>query len=746
MPYCKVILNNSSQNFSEAEFAALSYEVPESLVSAVQKGSLVLVPFRNQKSKALVIDTYDILNEEEQRFKIRPIEELLELNPIVSEELIELYKYIAEYYACTLQDVVQAALPNYAIKEPNKSIILLDANTEDSSELIEALKKARKNTLSWARAKALTRLNESALKAQVNKLLKKNILKIDYSSKQTKASKANHQERLEITESIRPDLNLEQKQVLEKILSYEQAQKFLLHGVTGSGKTEVYLSLLEHTLAQNKSAIVLIPEITLAPQTCSRIIARFPEEQVLIWHSALTQAEKTFSYQALLSDKPKIIVGARSAILSPVKNLGLIIVDESHENSYKQEEPSPRYHAINVAEKRAELSNCHLLLGTATPSIDTYYRAINEDHSDFHLLTMRNRVFANPLPDVSVIDMREEFNNANKSIFSRLLKINIDNALANKEQVILYLNKRGNASHVFCRACGFVYKCPNCDAKIVYHSDKAQMLCHHCGHNEQHPNECPTCESIAIKFFGLGTQKLEIETAKAFPEARIARLDSDVSRERHRYIEVLKQFANNEIDILIGTQMIAKGLDNPNLTVVGVISADTNMSQIDYQSDERAFQLLTQVAGRAGRADKPGKVILQTYQPERSVIEFARNHDFVGFYQEEIQIRESCKYPPFAKVLRFKASSEFEYKAISVLNKVHELIFANIDVSKVEILGPLPTLISRINNKYRYHIVVKIPFGEDIHKVVSILKLCFNKASRDADVVLSLDVDNISLY
>jgi primosomal protein N' (replication factor Y) len=383
-------------------------------------------------------------------------------------------------------------------------------------------------------------------------------------------------------------------------------------------------------------------------------------------------------------------------------------------------------------------------MGSATPSIETFYRAGSDDYPDYSLHTLSKRVFDNPLPKVHICDMREEFNNANKSIYSRFLKSNIDEALERKEQIILFLNKRGTASHVFCRNCGYIYNCRHCDAKMVYHGDKQIMLCHHCGFSEAHPQECPECGSPAIKFFGLGTQKLEEETKKTFPNARIARLDSDVSKSQNNYLDTWMDFKNHNIDILIGTQMIAKGLDNPRLTVVGVISADTNFSQLDYQADERGFQLLTQVAGRAGRADKPGIVIFQTYQPSRSALIDARKQDYVDFYKKEIALRQEFIYPPFSKIIRILASSEKESEAISTCNQIHAEIFKLPDIS---ILGPSPALLGRLSNKYRYHLVIRIPnTSANFAQTIEAIKLIYSNFSKKSKTNLTIDIDNVSLF
>lgn len=771
MQYCKVILTNSLQNFSEQDLGALSYAIPDDFSEKLARGSLVLVPFRNQKENALIISIYDELSEAEKKFKIREIEDVLSEPGFFEPELIELMDYVADYYACSYPEVVSAVFPSSLIKKPEKRLSLLDPEAIEDSPLFNALKKARKNTASWQRLKVLSGLKEDQLKKETAKLKRKNLIELSYHSKAKKeAKKTNPLDRLkEFSKNNEFELSLEQYEAVTKIAEkLNTYHNFLVHGVTGSGKTEVYMRLIEKVFEQGNSAIVLIPEISLAPQLMDRLSARFSKDNVYIWHSALSKSEKEYTFSALQDDSPKVVIGARSAIFCPIKKLGLIVIDEEHENSYKQEEPAPRYHTRVVAEKRAKLNNCPLVLGSATPSIEAYYKAFSETEKNYSLLKLKKRVFANPMPKVSVIDMREEFNNGNKSVFARSLKIAIEDRLAKGEQVILFLNKRGLASHVFCRNCGYVYKCEHCDSKIVYHADKKALVCHHCGYTEAHPEQCPQCNSRAIKFFGLGTQKLEMETKRYFPDANVVRLDSDVSRQGNKYIDVFEKFKNNEIDILIGTQMIAKGLDNPNVTLVGVISADGNFSQLDYTADERGFQLLTQVAGRAGRADKLGQVFFQTYQPERPVIEDAKEHDYLGFYQREIELREEFFYPPFGKTVRFKASAENEVLAIQTVNDFHKVIFGlleefsyqaqvinyeqseddELDDSKevISILGPCPCVISKINNKYRYHILLKIPSSTKADEFLLALKEAFRAYKARKYVVFNIDIDSMSLY
>lgn len=762
MSICKVIISNK-QKFSK-QLELLSYFIPESLRDGVEVGTFVRVPFGKLKENGLVVDLYTNPTEEDQNYKLRDIEEILSDGSIFSHDLIELIKFIAEYYCCPSSEVLEAVMPSGLIKKPEKEVSLnispelLENDLKlAANPIMQALLKARNNKAKYPRLKALSKLNSEQLKQELNKLKKQDLVSIQYLSKQQNRKKQSKDpiNRLgELESAQKPKLTDQQEEVLEKFTLINKAStsapKFILRGVTGSGKTEVYLRLIEEMLKTNpsQSALVLVPEISLAPQMIERLSQRFGKEKVTIWHSALNDSEKEHSYNAILSQEAKIIVGARSAVLAPIRNTGLIIVDEEHENSYKQDSPSPRYHARTVAIKRAELCNCPIIFGSATPSIELYHKAISETHLDFHLLELSERVFKNPLPTVKVVDMREEFLEGNKSIFSKSLHNQIEKALENKEQVILFLNKRGSASHVFCRTCGYVYKCNNCDSKMVYHQNVQQMICHHCGHKDEHPEECPECSMPTIRFFGLGTQKLESETQRAFPEARIARLDSDTSKIKHSYLKIWQAFKKQEIDILIGTQMIAKGLDLPKLNTVGVISADSNFSQLDYQADERGFQLLTQVAGRAGRSDQEGFAIFQTYQPDREVLLKAKDQDYEEFYEHEIKAREEYCYPPFSTLIRFVSSSEDEALAIETANQFHELIYnlESFQASNTRILGPSPCMMSRLNKKYRYHILLKIPHGENTAQAIDEAKEIFKGFKKSSRVTFTIDIDNVNLY
>ncbi len=630
----------------------------------------------------------------------------------------------------------------------------LDSLMENQYKILELIYNSRSKKLRDDRLNQLVTFKKNTLKKHLKALLERGMIVSEYSSSDEISLKSEGTSMIgklapaDKNIRVKHGLNTDQKQALELIRnSDKRINKFVLHGITGSGKTEVYIHLLEEMLAAGKSSIVLIPEISLAPQLIQRLNQYFKSEDLLVWHSALSKAEKRYTFNMLLSGAPKIVVGARSAIFAPCHQLGLIVVDEEHENSYKQNEPEPRYHGVQLALERASSAGARLILASATPSIETYFKAINSNHPDYQLIELKNRTNLKSLPDIEIVDMREEFKNNNKSIFSAELRNLINQKLESKEQIILFLNKRGDSTHVFCRTCGFVYNCPNCTSKIVYHSDKQTMLCHFCGYREPHPRSCPMCGEHTIKYFGLGTQKLASEVSKEFSTAKVSRMDSDTMTNNQSYIKLWQDFAAQDIDILVGTQMIAKGLDNPNLTLVGVVAADSNFNQLDYTSEEKAFQLLTQVAGRAGRAAKTGQVVFQTYQPDRETIKFASKHDYNNFFNYEIENRADYNYPPFSKLIRFIVLGLDEKAVIDNINRLHRNLCTKLAVPEnieIEVLGPSPCQLARINKKYRYHILIKLILNQEYYQF-EIKKIYYNFSS-DNNTNLIIDVDNSSLY
>jgi primosomal protein N' (replication factor Y) (superfamily II helicase) len=535
------------------------------------------------------------------------------------------------------------------------------------------------------------------------------------------------------------------------VVGLEDYPAWLLHGVTGSGKTEVYLRLIEQTLAAGRAAMMLVPEISLTPQLARRLKGRFGD-QVSVWHSGITPGEKYDTWRRLRSGEGRVLLGARSAILANLPQVGLIILDEEHDGSYKQTSPSPRYNAKDVAIEKGRRTGALVVLGSATPDVSVYLRA----QASNKVLELPERVFKQAMPLVRIADMRKEFANGNKSIFSLSLSNELTACLERKEQAILLINRRGYASHVFCRACGFVVKCRNCSVALVFHQQTGPnrntsylagfLACHHCGFRCSAMEECPSCKSPFIKQYGLGTQRVEEEVKERYPESKILRLDSDVTIRKGAHDEILQSFAQGEADILIGTQMVSKGLDIANVTLVGVMTADAAFNLPDYRSTERGFQLLTQVSGRAGRGQRPGVVILQTYDCEMPALEWSKQHNYAKFLQEELEARQAFLYPPFSQIIRVVVAGDepgtVETACQQLADQISQFIEETLPEGAVQVLGPAACLIERLRGKFRYHLLLKNLAGEDGRQA---LTAYLRNKFLAAGLNMAVDVDALDL-
>ena len=551
----------------------------------------------------------------------------------------------------------------------------------------------------------------------------------------------------------------------------ERPPTFLLHGVTGSGKTEVYMQAMTEVLGKGESVIVLVPEISLTPQAASRFVGRFGERVALL-HSRLSDGERYDQWHRIRKGEADIVIGPRSAVFAPVKELGMLIIDEEHSDSYKSD-IVPRYHARDVAQKRGELANCPVLLGSATPSLESFHRAKN---GSYRLLSLPDRVLDRKMPDVHIVDMRTELKKGNRTIFSDVLRSSIEERLERQEQIILFLNRRGHSTHVFCRTCGYVERCENCSISLTFHFETKRLVCHHCGDKRPTHPTCPQCSSPAIRYFGLGTEAVEQEVRKAFPQARVKRFDADSTTRKNAHQQILGTFERQEIDILIGTQMVSKGLDFPNVTLVGVIAADTSLNLPDFRASEQTFSLLTQVAGRSGRAELEGKVVIQTYMPEHYCISAAQQHDYLSFYAQEVEARGALRYPPFSHVgtllLRGKDEKQVEEAAYAVQDQLQTWLTdqaptvqidekenskgtrsqssradASVDVgeSEVEILGPAPAPLSKIEGKFRWHFLLR---SNSVERISQLLKHLSDEPpvaikSNAIEFVIDIDPTNI---
>lgn len=531
-------------------------------------------------------------------------------------------------------------------------------------------------------------------------------------------------------------LNEGQEKAIQPILkavAEERTEVFLLKGVTGSGKTEIYLQTIAQTLQNNKSALMLVPEIALTPQMVNHFKGRFGEE-VAVLHSGLSVGEKYDEWRKIERGEARVVVGARSSIFAPVKNIGVIIIDEEHEATYKQDE-NPRYHARDVAIWRANYHHCPVILGSATPSLESRARAQKKVYT---LLELPTRVNKKELPEVEIVDMREEAKQANRSSFSVLLQEKIRDRIEKKEQIVLLLNRRGYSSFVMCRDCGFVLPCPNCDISLTLHMDTKTMKCHYCGHEEKIPHTCPSCKGNKIRYYGTGTQKIEEELKDVLPEAKVIRMDVDTTRKKGAHEKLLASFGNGEADILLGTQMIAKGLDFPNITLVGVLNADTGLGLPDFRASERTFQLLTQVSGRAGRAELTGEVIVQTFNPEHYAIQLAKEHDYDTFYKKEMSLRHRGNYPPYFYTILITTSHEEELAAAKKMQQIVQYIKPQLQPETI-MLGPTPKAVARMNNRYYYQTIIK--YKSEPH-LKAVLQTILVESQREMAKGLQIAIDS----
>ncbi len=709
------------------------YIIPPHLSNRLSIGMRVYVPFGkgNKRIEGYILGFSDESDVEEKLLK--PILDIHEDYSILSDKRIELASWMSKQYYATFNECLHCIAPK-AVKEKNFRCLSINSDMPDIDKLVEAtVKKANKQSkvlelfkgnkdieIPKGHIKSILDIND----APINALVKKGILKVSehrsYRGSYANA-KANPQ---------RPMLTEEQQLVLNRINN--ESRPVLLHGVTGSGKTEVYLRIIEKVLEEGRQAIVLVPEISLTPQTLDRFVLRFGS-RVALTHSRMSDGERYDQWTRAAKGEIDVMVGPRSAIFTPFENLGIIIIDEEHESSYKADS-SPKYDAREVAIKVSQLYNSKVVLGSATPSIVSYYKTVTGEYA---LTEMKHRVNMT-MPRINVCDMRTELSQGNYSIFSRALKKAVDDNLQRGKQTILFLNRRGYSTFVSCRKCGYVMMCDNCNVNYTYHKGGNRLVCHYCGKTTAVPDTCPECGSKYIKYFGTGTEKIEQEVQKYFPTARVLRMDLDTTRKKNSHADILDTFRKGGADILIGTQMIAKGLDFPNVTVVGVIAADLSLNMNDYRSGEVTYGLLTQVSGRAGRAEEAGQVYIQTYNPQHYSIECTKNNDYLTYFNEEISFRRIMNYPPFSNVFYVLISSDNEDKAKNASELLAAIMSKYNKNNMFERLGPVPAIISKLNNKYRYRILIKCADEEKIKAYVLYCLDIFYKQRGFSDVNISI--------
>ena len=751
--YAEVLIDVANRRLDQS----YHYFIPESL--ELKSGMRVLVTLQNRKVQGLVVNLTNDLPDELALINLKSILEIVDETSLVPSDLIELAHWLAQTTICSVAQSLHTVWP------------LLKGKMEEWVKLMASIKDSDVQTLQWLDSdafRAITVLNRARSKAIPLKIFLKRadiseatlskLLVQGWAKKEVrfvskgegtlkKASNGGGSLEPEILKDRTYELTGEQATAVKNVLTAlteGSSHTILLHGVTGSGKTDVYLELISRVLAQGGDAILLVPEISLTSQVARYFETRFGD-QVIILHSGLRPREKMKAWEDILAGLKQIVIGTRSAVFAPLPNLRLIILDEEHDGAYKQDE-NPKYHARDVARKRMEQLKGVVLLGSATPSLEAYAAA---QSGKIRLLTMTQRIGESVLPPVEIVDMREELIQGNRSMFSLLLQQKLRERLERGEQTMLFLNRRGYSTFVVCRECGYVVSCPNCDIALTYHSQGQAMRCHYCNHKELPPLTCPKCASRYIRFFGQGTQRVEEELQGLLPETSILRLDFDTTRSREAHRMILESFRRQEASILVGTQMMAKGLDFPNVTLVGVIAADQALNMPDFRARERTFQLLTQVAGRAGRSTKPGEVVIQTYSPTDAAIVRAAQHDFKGFFWEEIRYRKERKYPPYTHIIRVLLLHEKEDRVIKGANDLGACLMQGMQDpefgrDELDILGPAPAVLIRLKNQWRWQISVK---GKRLDLLRAFLHQGvqrFCKGPASSGVILNIEVDPLS--
>jgi len=724
--YAGVVVNNDSVQVDKI----FTYKIPISLIGKVYLGYRVKVPFGrgNRTIDAFVLELYkqcDNVN------NIKEITSICDEMPLLKITDIELIKIMKKKYLCTYLECIKVIIPRGITRGIKKKTMFILTTCKDlegkfSNEPYKNIYElVLLNNMKYNKNEFSKMFNLSL--SSINTMIKHGFLE----TKEIIINRYNQKDYSRYEEKI---LNENQQRSVDFIMNSKH-KKFLIHGVTGSGKTEIYMNLVSHMLKENKQSIILIPEISLTPQMVERFKGRFGRD-IAVFHSRLSDGERYDEWMRVKLGNVKIAIGARSAIFLPFENLGLIVIDEEHEASYKSDS-DPKFDAREIAYMKCKLEDCILILGSATPSIESYYRAsINE----LQLITINERADGAAMPKVEIVDMREELMNNNRSIFSKSLHEGIIESLRKNEQVILFLNRRGFSTFVSCRKCGYVFKCKKCDISLTYHNTSEYLTCHYCGDKERISKVCPSCGSSYVKYFGVGTEQIEQEINRIFPSAKTLRMDFDTTRKKNSYEYIYNTFKNKQADILIGTQMVAKGLDFKNVTLVGVIAADLSLNLPDFRAFERTFQLLTQVSGRAGRGSKEGKVVIQTYSADNLTIQYAAHNDYDSFYKNEIMMRKAMDYPPFTSILVITMSSEDETLLIKSIQNVGENLKYNIQNNdKITLLGPCPCGISKIKNFYRWQIIIKGNIEEIIAEeiknlVYELVKKIYNSIRVSIDI------------
>lgn len=701
------------------------YHVPKLLENNIKIGVRVRIPFGNMILDGFVLGISD--NSSYDNSKIKDIINVIDEEPVLNKEMLLLGKYMSDNLLASLSSCYQVMLPKALKAEVKSNIKIKYDRYLHRIKSIEEIDRYIGNCKYESQINLLCKLKEgdiliTKMSSSINTIIKYGFATIIYEEcKRYKYDGISNYKRVNLTDK--------QRLVSDTIISsFGKSDTFLLYGVTGSGKTEVYMDVIEKVLNSGKTAIMLVPEIGLTPQIVGKFISRFGDV-ISVLHSKLSDSERYDEYRKITNGESKIVIGTRSAIFVPFNNIGVIIIDEEHTSSYKQDN-NPRYSAINVAEWRSKYHNCPLVLGSATPSLESFAKAGNHVYK---LLSLTERAGGSVLPNVNIVDMKEEVKKGN-FILSDILKNKIGEVLDRGEQAIILLNRRGYSSTISCKECGYVYKCPNCDITYTYHKSSNNLKCHYCGYSMVLPNKCSICGSDNLKDYGLGTEKLE-ETLNSLYKARIVRMDVDTTSKKGQHQKIIDDFGEHKYDILIGTQMIAKGLDFPLVTLVGVVSIDSSLTSPDYRASENTFQLLSQVSGRAGRSENKGEVIVQTFNPDHYAITLAKNHDYIDFYKEEMKVRKMLKYSPYYYMVLVSITSKDYELGFKEANKIGSYIRNNISSDSI-VLGPTMANMFKVNNIYHYQIIIKYRKDDSLMKV---LKFIIDMQVKNNKIDVSID-------
>lgn len=747
----EVIINRGAKKLNRT----FDYNIPKDLEELILVGSKVLVPFGNGEKLA---EAFVVGIKEKSAFELKNIAKLEEN---LTDKQISLAKWMSKRYFCNISDCIKLMLtPGTRNKNKEKRIqdktincVYLKKDIEEIEFEIETGKiksEKQKRLLNFVKDNEGTTVPEIEMftdcaRGIVNTLVKNGYLEIIEKKVERNPLLGRNCEKtnnLKLTEEQKNAYNR-----VEEAIDKNEYKQFLLYGVTGSGKTEVYLQLIEKVLKIGKNAIVLVPEISLTPQMLDRFISRFGKSDIAILHSKLSIGERHDEWERIRERKARIVIGARSAIFAPIENIGIIIIDEEHDSSYKSE-TNPRYNAKEIAKILAKENKAPLLLGSATPDINTFYNATSENedgNTKTKLLTLTKRANESSLPKVEIIDLKQELANGNRSMLSMKLYNSIEENISQKRQTILFLNRRGYSTFIMCRNCGYTVKCPSCNISMTYHSYEKKLKCHYCSYEENLVTTCPECHSDKIRYFGTGTQKLEQEINKQFPNASTIRMDIDTVTKKNSHEEILNKFKNENIDILIGTQMVVKGHHFPNVTLVGVIAADSSLNIDDYRANERTFQILTQVAGRAGRENLPGKVIIQTYNPDNFSIICAQKQNYEMFYETEIALRKQLKYPPFCDIILISFNSLNETNIKNISNEMYKKLLEKLNQEEFKIFRPMPSPIDKIQNRYRWRIIIKGNMTVEANEVLNqTLKEIYSRNIKDIRISIDVNPNNMS--